>query len=565
MNYQVEIKEVPFELENGIILNKTAIVTIYDDNQEESSQELWFGYADVDILYSHREQWMEFKTLYFNEFSIRDYRRVLRMENSYTVYGFNADKCFFDGDTDFSKMIYGEGGFSISHSYFSNGTVNFQDSTFNSEITTFGANIYGDGIKDFSATKFYGNDVQFFSSQFNNGDLNFKCSHFEKANLTFSGSSLRNGNVNFDFSRFSSKGVDFSGVDFCNGETSFRNANFNGGRALFFGSSFKKGKVSFSEAVFGDSDLDFSYCNFGECQVHFKYTKIGQGSINMSKISHTKGSMLFKGIHFKCKNSLFLDSKIQSLIFLNSTFSEHVNLQLSQCDELIIKNCIIEKTFDLISSDDHKINIRSMDLTSTKNLGRIYIDWALNDVKNMIYTQKGKSKYIDKANQFRLLKENFHDIGQYDDEDYAYVEFKRCQSISQIMGEDLADNKKNKLRMLSRYLVFPIKWFIFDFIGNYATKPMRILGSILISILVFSCIYSLPFIELGGTKNFYHNEIVNRITNGLYHSIQSTFTLGYGDVNPNNLATLLISGMESFIGVFLMSYFTAAFVRKLLR
>ena len=38
---------------------------------------------------------------------------------------------------DFSKMIYGEGGFTISHSYFSNRTVNFQESTFCSEVTSF--------------------------------------------------------------------------------------------------------------------------------------------------------------------------------------------------------------------------------------------------------------------------------------------------------------------------------------------------------------------------------------------------------------------------------------------
>jgi len=84
-------------------------------------------------------------------------------------------------------------------------------------------------------------------------------------------------------------------------------------------------------------------------------------------------------------------------------------------------------------------------------------------------------------------------------------------------------------------------------------------------ILVFSSIYTLPFIELGGYKSFYQNEVMNRLANGFYHSIQSTFTLGYGDVNPNNMITLLISGGESFIGVFMMSYFTAAFVRKLLR
>jgi hypothetical protein len=285
----------------------------------------------------------------------------------------------------------------------------------------------------------------------------------------------------------------------------------------------------------------------------------------MSKIKLINGDILFKGTNFTCKDILFLESRIQSITFLNSIFSEHVNMQLTQCDELVIQNCIIEKTFNLRSSKNRKVTIKAINLISTKTLGRIYLDWMLNDVKNMIYSQKDTTQYVDKANQFRLLKENFHDIGQYEDEDLAYVEFRRCQGIAKLKGEDLIHGNKTWFRMLPRYLTFPIKWFIFDFVGNYATNPMRILGSIFIMILIFSNIYTLPFIELGGYKSFYQNEVMNRFANGFYHSIQSTFTLGYGDVNPNNMITLLISGGESFIGVFMMSYFTAAFVRKLLR
>lgn len=565
MNYQVEIKDIPFKLENGCIISKSAVITIQDDNQSGSSNEFWLGYADVDVLFALGEQWTEFRNLYFKDFSITNYRRILKMENSYTIQGFLADKCFFDGDTNFSRMNYGVGGFSISHSWFGNGLVNFSDSMFYSEVTSFGANVYGDGYKDFSGTKFYGSEVEFFSSQFHDGDLNFICSSFEKAHLNFSGSSFGVGNVKFDFSKFAAKGVDFGGVDFYKGEISFRHVQFQGGNALFFGSRFNEGKVSFSEAIFENCDVDFSYCKFEGCQEHFKYTKFGQGSLNMSKVILTNGSILFKGIHFKCKDLCFLESSIQSLTLWNNTFSEHVNMQLYHCDELIIKNCIIEKTFDLNSSNEDKINITTLNLMSTKILGKVYLDWVINDVKSMIYSQKDKTKYVDKANQFRLLKENFHEIGQYDDEDMAYVEYRRCQSLSQLRGEDLSERKSRLLRLLPRYLIFPIKWLIFDAIGNYATKPIRIFGSILLNIILFGIVYMLPFVELGGTKHFYDNILLNNYVNGLYHSIQSTLTIGYGDINPNNLITLVISGVESFFGVFLMSYFTAAFVRKLLR
>jgi len=210
--------------------------------------------------------------------------------------------------------------------------------------------------------------------------------------------------------------------------------------------------------------------------VHFKYIKLGQGTFNMSKINLVDGEILFKRVNFTCKDIFFLESEIQSITFLNSIFSEHVNMQLTQCNKLVIQNCIIEKTFNLRSSKNREVNIQALNLISTKNLGRIYIDWVLNDVKNMIYSQKDTTQYIDKANQFRLLKENFHDIGQYDDEDFAYVEFRRCQDIAMLKGEDLIHGNKNWFRMLPRYFSFPIRWFIFDFVGNYATNPIRILG-----------------------------------------------------------------------------------------
>jgi hypothetical protein len=49
-----------------------------------------------------------------------------------------------------------------------------------------------------------------------------------------------------------------------------------------------------------------------------------------------------------------------------------------------------------------------------------------------------------------------------------------------------------------------------------------------------------------------------------YHSGITFFTIGYGDVFPQGLSRI-VSGVEGFIGVFMMSYFTVAFVRKVLR
>ncbi len=50
----------------------------------------------------------------------------------------------------------------------------------------------------------------------------------------------------------------------------------------------------------------------------------------------------------------------------------------------------------------------------------------------------------------------------------------------------------------------------------------------------------------------------------IYYSAITFLTIGYGDYYPLG-ASQWLAGIEGFIGLFLMSYFTVAFVRKVLR
>ena len=54
------------------------------------------------------------------------------------------------------------------------------------------------------------------------------------------------------------------------------------------------------------------------------------------------------------------------------------------------------------------------------------------------------------------------------------------------------------------------------------------------------------------------------ISVAFYHSAITFFTIGYGDYYPSGFFRWL-SSIEGFVGLFLMSYFTVAFVRKILR
>jgi hypothetical protein len=57
---------------------------------------------------------------------------------------------------------------------------------------------------------------------------------------------------------------------------------------------------------------------------------------------------------------------------------------------------------------------------------------------------------------------------------------------------------------------------------------------------------------------------LSMFTQSFYHAAITFFTIGYGDTFPTGISRI-IAGFEGFMGVFMMSYFTVAFVRKILR
>ena len=97
--------------------------------------------------------------------------------------------------------------------------------------------------------------------------------------------------------------------------------------------------------------------------------------------------------------------------------------------------------------------------------------------------------YRVKAEQFRILKENFQNLGHYSDEDKAYVEFKRNESKA-----ELSDSiHKNRWKGLYQYPLYWFKLLLFDRAGLYATSPVRVLITMLISFVLFSIVYILTY------------------------------------------------------------------------
>jgi len=167
-----------------------------------------------------------------------------------------------------------------------------------------------------------------------------------------------------------------------------------------------------------------------------------------------------------------------------------------------------------------------------------------------------------KAEQFRILKENFNKNGRYSDEDKAYVEFKRHERRALL--EEIQQSSKSNL--IWEYPYYWFKVLVFDRIGLYATEPLRVMVSMLIFYMFFSILYIL-FSYLGWGQiipSMQSPEHLSIVGKSFYFGAITFFTIGYGDYYPIGIMRW-ISSFEGFIGVFLMSYFTVAFVRNILR
>ena len=268
----------------------------------------------------------------------------------------------------------------------------------------------------------------------------------------------------------------------------------------------------------------------------------------------------FSEIVFDHSSISFIDSICDELVFMACTFQNYVNLQVVRIKELTVQECTIEKIVTLSGA-----RIDKLSFLNSINLGNIYIRWTSNIAKE----HKGKSrlKLFKKANafetvdriydqhniceernftseefasQFRMLKENFRNIGYYDDEDKAYRAYMKYK------------NKGFPRNLLK----------IFNLIGGYGTQPLRVLLTALVVIFGFAGLQLwqnwIGFVDK--TQSF-----GSKFIEAIYFSGVTFFTIGFGDMAPLTGAAGIATVIEGFLGVALMSYFVVALVRKLLR
>ncbi|MCH2234789.1 MAG: potassium channel family protein [Crocinitomicaceae bacterium] len=378
--------------------------------------------------------------------------------------------------------------------------------------------------------------------------------------MSFENAVFRNGDISFLNAFFNDGLINFKSVDFGDGDVSFHYSEFGDGDVIFHRSKFNAGLVDFSKVNFGEGKVDFRHCDFKNSEVSFeeidhknnrllfKRARFGNRKISFNKAEFGDGSLTFNG------------AKCSRISLKNYILSNYLDLRVHTCRIIDLSDSIVQNLVDL-ERGNNPVYLDRLYIYGVRILGKIFISWEDNNIKQIIGEQY-ETSYVQKMDQYRILKEVFHSTGQYEDEDRAYVEFKRNELLAK-----LKERKENGcLQSFIDFVGYGLKKSIFDWVGLYATSPARVLFSIFLIYGAYSVLYVL--FELSG-----HGEIscitpdlsiFEKVIDSFYFSAVTFLTIGYGDCTPTGIFKV-IAPFEGLMGVFMMSYFTVAFARKILR
>lgn len=491
---------------------------------------------------------------YIKDFSYQE----LSGDERKPLVGFSAAYSFWDGIMDFGHAKFGNGDVDFSNAHFGNGDVDFSDTHFGNGSVDFCAvefgngdvdfcnTEFGDGDVDFRATEFESGNVYFSGAEFGDGIIDFSGVQFGDGNVDFSNAKFRDGAVKFRCTEFGGGIVDFSDVYFGNGDVDFFLAQFGDSNVFFNDAEFGNGNVDFLNAQFGNGDVSFRGSHFGDGNVDFGYAKFGDGSLYFRSTKFGNGNVDFTGAQFGDIECYFdyITARGTSFLFRNIIIRSHITFCSCALKKLVFENCTSHDVIEFQEATDEQTEaplhnaIEELAFLNFCNLGTIRLNW--NVYKKALMEYKGGLEKI--TEEFQMLKENYHNQGKYDWEDDAYVEFKKLYT----KGLQNRPFRKGLLNLLF-------------FVGKFGTDYLSIALTMLAVVLVWGILYALPLASI------YPTDAVQHWWSPLYYSVITFFTVGYGDLSAQNGYTAIICGFESFLGVFLMSYFSVAVVRKILR
>lgn len=548
------VKKTSEEIEiNGILYPETARVSFRDETKNLVSKRK-LAFINVGQIYEHIREGKEIdlSDCFIHNFSLEDYRELYELPSDTLVElkNFRANGALFEADkevdfsfakftgdsTDFHNAHFGHGNLSFSKAQFLSDKVDFKNTSYSEGFNSFQYTDFGNGQLSFENASFINGDISFVNAQFNDGKINFKNVDFGNGGVLFRFAEFGNGDVNFDRAVFNGPFADFSKVNFGIGKIDFRRCKFGSTEVSFEELELTDGKLLFRRAKFGDRPVSFRMVNFTNSDIVLDEVEFGEGRLS------------------------FFESTIKSISIKSSILSSYVDMRVSKCEVIDLSNAIIQNIIDF-KKGVAKVEIGRLYIYGVRNLGKLFISWEGNDIPKIIGGQT-RTSHNQRAEQFRLLKEEFHNLGQYEDEDKAYIEFKRSELANSLHEA----NKSNIIKRLIAYFNVGFQKLVFDWMGLYATSPVRVLISIFLIYGVFSMVYVVFELTDHGAISCISGDLPvwEKIIDSFYFSAVTWLTIGYGECVPTGFFKI-VAPLEGWFGVFMMSYFTVAFVRKILR
>ncbi|MFP4555568.1 MAG: potassium channel family protein [Bacteroidales bacterium] len=573
-NFRFKILDKQFFRKDGFITSKTVHVTLFNKDGKEID-EMFLGYPNLIDIYDAigEDIAVNLDECFIEGFSLTACRRYLLKPKTelLKINSFTAKNAFFFSqyDIDFSYTEFNGNELNFTGTTFVGANLNYSHSVFNNQAVLFNDQFVFVEKYDMSQCKFFSTNLNFKNSIFEEGEKDFQDTNFGEGEVVFINTQFGDGNVSFINTQFNNSNVSFKVARFGEGKEDFRFAKFGSGKISFDQTDFGPGRIDFRNVEFGKGRTSFNRCVFSEGEVTFEGAEVNNGKITFLRSTFGAklvsfelfqgfdADMTFEKVIFP-GNVNFSNGIFKKLTFNLCQFNGTVNLHVESATEIDLYGCIARDIIDYYShGESPKVEI--LNINGLRLLGKLYVQWDANCLKEKIYKQTN-STIGEKAAQFRILKENFNGLGRYEDEDKAYVEYMRC------VQKDCLE-KDIERSFLSKTIAYPkffFKTLIFDKMGLYATSPSRVITSIIIVQLIFSVLYT--GFALTGIGDVISNLQTEPpvFFKSMYFCVITFFTIGYGEFIPLGYSRVL-SGILGFLGVFLMSYFTVAFVRKILR
>jgi len=547
--YTVEILNEPISFETISYINSVKL-SEYASNKKIREHKL--GYLTREDIYFNIERGYEVNIdqAYVKDFSLADYRasRNLPANEKVVIKGFSSRFTFYDCDSviDFSNSIIKEE-VVFKESIFSHGTLSFMHTDFEADVV------------DFSECKFHSHKTNFEHASFRSKEITFEHAHFSGDGVSFANASFNAAETNFKRVNFSNARVKFHFSTFSDGNKLFERIRVNGSLFDFRRVVFNSGKVDFRRAMFGSGYVTFEESEINEGKLTFRMSMFEGGDLSFRRTDFGKDEANFDHVDFNNRSVTFESADVSTLSIVNSFVHGNLDLRIKRAEKIDLSYSYLYSITDLNFQKED--SLKKLSLIGVRNLGKIIIRWKENHVQKLIQTNGGTEEEL--ADQFNILKANFSANGQYNDEDFAYLNFKRHEH--KFLRRNALEKANNFLKPFVHF-GYAMRLLVFDKMGLYATHPGRVLVSMMVTIVFFTCIYiSFHYLGIGELVNSVDaSDKLDIVDKSLYHSAITFFTIGYGDFYPTSF-NRMISALEGWTGVFLMSYFTVAFVRKILR